>query len=234
MLGWLAVILALLVALFYFLTGENVGLSDLQGTERWMLIGAAALVSLYAFLLTAGSGNRILQNIKHLAIWAGLIVLLIAGYSYRNEFSDLGNRILSELTPPGQTMSVASREGEIAVRIRQRPGGHFVARGEVNGTPLTLLVDTGASTVVLRPGDAERAGIDTSSLNYSAPVSTANGTTFAAPVRLRSVNIGGILIDDVEGLVAMPGSLSENLLGMSFLRRLRSYEFSGDFLTLRS
>ncbi len=234
MLGWLAVILALLVALFYFLTGENVGLSDLQGTERWMLIGAAALISLYALLLTAGSGNRMMQNIKHLAIWAGLILLLIAGYSYRGEFADLGNRMISELTPPGQTIAVAGREGETAVRIRQRPGGHFVARGEVNGTPLTLLVDTGASTVVLKSGDAARAGVDLSSLAFSTPVSTANGTTFAAPVRLRSVAIGGIVLDDVEGLVAKPGSLGENLLGMSFLRRLRSYEFSGDFLTLRS
>ena len=99
---------------------------------------------------------------------------------------------------------------------------------------MTLLVDTGASTVVLKPADAARAGIDTRSLGYTAAVQTANGTTYAAPVRLRSITIGPIELRDVEALVAKPGSINENLLGMSFLRRLRSYEFSKDFLTLRS
>jgi aspartyl protease family protein len=64
-------------------------------------------------------------------------------------------------------------------------------------------------------------------------VHTANGTTFAAPVRLRSIAVGPIELRDVEALVTKPGSLNENLLGMSFLRRLRSYEVSKEFLTLR-
>jgi len=98
---------------------------------------------------------------------------------------------------------------------------------------MTLLVDTGASTVVLTPSDAERAGLDTDDLAYSVAVHTANGTTYAAPVRLRSVAIGPLVVNNVDALVAQPGSLKENLLGMSFLRRLQSYEFSKDFLTLR-
>jgi aspartyl protease family protein len=88
--------------------------------------------------------------------------------------------------------------------------------------------------VVLKPADAERAGVDTKNLSYTVAVSTANGTTYAAPVRLKSVSVGPLELRDVEALVAQPGNLSDNLLGMSFLRRLRSYEFSGDFLTLRS
>ena len=98
---------------------------------------------------------------------------------------------------------------------------------------LALLVDTGASTVVLKPADAARIGIDTSALSFTTPVSTANGTTYAAPVRLKSVSVGPLEVRDVEALVAQPGALNENLLGMSFLKRLRSYEFTGDFLTLR-
>ena len=125
-------------------------------------------------------------------------------------------------------------DGPASVRIRQRKDGHFTARAKVNGAHLFMLVDTGASTVVLKPADAERAGIDTSTLSFTIPVRTANGTGFAAPVRLRSVSIGPIALDNVEALVAKPGALNESLLGMSFLRRLRSYEFSGEFLTLRS
>ena len=117
--------------------------------------------------------------------------------------------------------------------VRRRLDGHFVARPQVNGIALTMLVDTGASTVVLKPQDAQRLGIDIERLRYSVPVQTANGTTYAAHVRLNSVALGPINLTNVEALVAKPGALKENLLGMSFLSRLRSYEFTSDFLMLR-
>jgi aspartyl protease family protein len=88
--------------------------------------------------------------------------------------------------------------------------------------------------VVLKPADAQRLGIDVDRLRYTVPVQTANGTTYAAHVRLRNVTLGGISLNDVEALVSKPGALKENLLGMSFLSRLRSYEFTTDTLTLRS
>jgi aspartyl protease family protein len=87
---------------------------------------------------------------------------------------------------------------------------------------------------VLKPADAQRLGIDLDRLRYTVPVQTANGTTFAASVRLRNLSIGRIILNEVEALVAKQGTLRENLLGMSFLSRLRSYEFTSDFLTLRS
>jgi aspartyl protease family protein len=96
-----------------------------------------------------------------------------------------------------------------------------------------MLVDTGASTVVLRPEDGQRLGFDIEQLRYVVPVQTANGTTYAASVRVRSLSVGKIKLNDVDALVAKRGSLRENLLGMSFLNRLKSYEFSGEYLTLR-
>ncbi len=98
---------------------------------------------------------------------------------------------------------------------------------------MTLMLDTGASTVVLKPADAVKAGIDVNNLSYSMAVRTANGTTYAAPVRLDKISIGPIVVQDVEALVAKPGNLNESLLGMSFLRRLRSFDFSGEYVTLR-
>ncbi len=143
-------------------------------------------------------------------------------------------RITGELTPPGYVTDVETNAaGEHSVRLRRRSNGHFAARGEVNGTALTMLVDTGASTVVLKPADAEKAGIDISNLSYTVAVDTANGSTYAAPVRLKAITIGPIEVRDVEALVAKPGTLKESLLGISFLKRLRSYEFSGEYLTLR-
>jgi aspartyl protease family protein len=65
------------------------------------------------------------------------------------------------------------------------------------------------------------------------PVQTANGASYAARLKLPQINIGKVAVRNVEALVARPGSLHQSLLGMSFLSRLRSYEFSGDYLELR-
>ena len=109
-----------------------------------------------------------------------------------------------------------------------------MVKTEANGISLSMLVDTGASTVVLKPADAQRLGIDVDKLRYAVPVQTANGTTYAASVRLRNLAVGNIIVENVDALVAKPGALKDNLLGMSFLSRLRSYEFTRDYLTLRS
>jgi aspartyl protease family protein len=162
-------------------------------------------------------------------------LLLVGGYSYREEILSLGHRVVGELLPPGSVLRADTQiEGERSVRIRRRPDGHFIAKTQVNGVSLTMLIDTGASTVVLKPADAQRLGIDVDKLKYTVPVQTANGTTYAAHVRLRNLTLGPISVNDVEALVSKPGSLKENLLGMSFLSRLRSYEFTTDMLTLRS
>lgn len=127
---------------------------------------------------------------------------------------------------PGATSAPAS------VRIRKMADG-FIANAEVNGQVLQMLVDSGAATVVLRQSDAEKSGIDVSHMTFDTPLKTANGTSYLAPIRLKSVRVGQLTVDDVEALVAKPGTLNESLLGMSFLRRLTSYQVAGDFITLR-
>lgn len=96
-----------------------------------------------------------------------------------------------------------------------------------------LLVDTGASSIVLKASDARAAGINVSQLKFRVPVRTANGVAYAAATQISSIAVGSITMHNMNIMVAKPGVLSESLLGMNFLTRLRSYEFSGDFLTLR-
>jgi aspartyl protease family protein len=209
-------------------------LSDMGTLEIVVLAGGLLLVAIYVLVLLGGERGQPKQAVRYLLIWAAIALALVAGYSYREELSAVATRVVGELSPAGRMIAVSTtEEGEHAVRVRRRQDGHFVVRAAVNGQSMTLLVDTGASTVVLKPADAERAGIDTRNLSYTVPVHTANGTTFAAPARLRTLAVGPLLLEDVNALVAPPGSLNENLLGMSFLRRLRSYEFSKDYLTLR-
>ena len=126
-----------------------------------------------------------------------------------------------------------SLPGTVSVMIRRNADGNFVALGSINAVEATLLIDTGATAVMLKPSDAEKAGIDVQSLSFTTPVQTANGTVYAAPVRVRSISIGLLKLEDIEALVAKPGSLNENLLGQSFLRRLSSYDLKGEFMTLR-
>ncbi|HMO29215.1 TIGR02281 family clan AA aspartic protease [Enterovirga sp.] len=132
-------------------------------------------------------------------------------------------------TLPAASFEAGSRTETIAGDRR----GHFAVEGRVEGTPVPLMVDTGASLVVLREEDAERIGIHLRRSDFTGRSRTANGTGTYAPVTLRRLSVGGIEIRDVEAAIVPRGRLGVNLLGMSFLRRLRSFDISGNRLTLQ-
>jgi len=96
-----------------------------------------------------------------------------------------------------------------------------------------MVLDTGASSVVLTQEAAKAAGLPIEVLNYTINVDTANGRTRAASVTLDRLAIGGLTERSVPALVAQPGQLKTNLLGMSFLNRLQSWEVRGDKLRMR-
>ncbi|HRY07312.1 MAG TPA: TIGR02281 family clan AA aspartic protease [Hyphomicrobiaceae bacterium] len=233
MMLWLVILLIALGGAFFAFQADPELAASMMNVDTGAIVVALALAIYVAILFTTNRGP-FMRTVRHLAIWAGLMLALIVGYSYRNEVGSVANRVVASLMPPGAGVTIQTGiPGERAVRIRKRRDGHFTATATVNGTAMTLMVDTGASTVVLKPADAAKAGIDVANLTYSMAVRTANGTTYAAPVRLEAISIGPILVKDVEALVAKPGNLNESLLGMSFLRRLRSFDFSGEYVTLR-
>jgi aspartyl protease family protein len=108
--------------------------------------------------------------------------------------------------------------------------GHVMIDAIVNGAPLRMLVDTGASLVTLTPADARAAGIDPAALTFDRRARTAGGIVPIAPVTLRQIRIGQLEIDDVPAAVIE--HLDVSLLGMSFLGRLRSYEMRDGELTI--
>ena len=215
--------------------GEEAGGWSADMGELGALAAAVALLVVVLPGLFGSYRGRVGGAVRDLLSWAAIGMMLIAGYSYRDELGRIAFRIAGELSPPGATVSVEQKQaGEHAVRIRKRGDGHFVARVAVDGAAVSMLVDTGASTVVLRQSDARLLGVDTRNLRYTVPVQTANGLAYAAHARLSEVAIGSITLRNVDALVAQPGALKESLLGMSFLSRLRSYEFAGEFLTFRN
>ena len=110
--------------------------------------------------------------------------------------------------------------------------GHFEVDARVNGRRIGFMVDTGASVIALTARDAARLGIHPTQSAFVAEVKTANGTVRGAPVRLDVVEVGKLELRDVAGLVLPDQALSDNLLGLSFLSRLRRFEYSDGKLVL--
>ena len=231
---WLAIAVLLVGAIILVLRGETEQVAGLDAASFAGIVAGSALLIFYSLSFLEGYRGRFANAARDCAVWIAIALALVGAYSFRSEFQYLGHRIAGELLPPGHTIVVASdNPRNRSVRLRRRPNGHFFARSHINGAYITMLVDTGATTLVLKSSDAKLAGINVEALSYTIPVRTANGVAYAAGTRLRSVAVGPIVLDNIEALVAKPGTLNESLLGMNFLRRLRSYEFSGDFLTLR-
>ena len=118
------------------------------------------------------------------------------------------------------------------VRVRADRQGHFIVDAAINGRPVTLMADTGASVVVLSFEDAERLGLSPRSLDFTGLAQTANGVSRIAPITLDRVRIDGITLYGIQAAVAERGALSGNLLGMSFLGKLSRFEMKGDELVL--
>lgn len=114
------------------------------------------------------------------------------------------------------------------------PRGHVETNADIDGRSMPVLVDTGASAVILRESDARRAGYRFQNADFTVPVTTANGQAHFAAVTLREVELGSIRVRNVQALVGRDDELGTNLLGMSFLGRLDSFRFEGRELILEN
>ncbi|MGH6865406.1 MAG: retropepsin-like aspartic protease family protein [Methyloceanibacter sp.] len=229
---WLALFILALGAMM-LVSNESGMIAGIDSTTFGYVAFLLALLVYFAGGLVTRYGGGASAMLRDAVTWIALGLGLITIYSYKDELMPIAARVAGELLP-GTAMTVEeSANGLTEVKIRRRLDGHFTAAVGVNGKDVLMIVDTGASSIVLTPEDAAKAGIDPKSLNYRVPVLTANGRTVAARVRLNNVSVGPLDRTQVEALVAQPGALTQSLLGMSFLSRLRSYEFSGDSLTLR-
>jgi aspartyl protease family protein len=171
--------------------------------------------------------ERLSKALEALLFWAVLGLLLVVGYSYRFELRDVGDRVIAELMP-GHVASHGRR-----VEVVRGHGGDFAVGAHINGARVPMVLDTGASSVVLTQEAAKAAGLPLEVLVYNVNVDTANGRTRAAPVTLDRLAVGGLTERAVPALVAQPGQLKNNLLGMTFLNRLESWEVRGDRLRMR-
>jgi len=144
-------------------------------------------------------------------------------------------------TPRAPQKMLAAREATPVAPVSSYPDsvvvtpdtmGHFRVEGRVDGQFLQFVVDTGASVVALTAEDAAALGIHPAEIDFRALVKTANGTVRAAPVQLDMVEVSNIMVRDVAAMVLPDGALSDNLLGLSFLSRLRRFEYADGKMVL--
>jgi aspartyl protease family protein len=159
-----------------------------------------------------------------IVIVAGMVLVvgvLVARLADQPGTAPVSSNVASSASPAAPKPPPASASNSRSVTLSRGKGGHFWTDARVDGRRLELVVDTGASTIALRASDAARLGIHPSARDYSVKVATANGITRAAQVQLRMVEVGNITVRDVSALVHADEALGVNLLGMSFLSKLR-------------
>ena len=226
LLPWIAVALA--VAVMALLGRQSAGLTGELSTDEF-----ASLALKVGFIVLVGGAvvalfrQKITEALASALLWIMFALALVLGYSYRFELSGVADRIMVELVP-----GRASSHGR-TVEIARANTGDFRIGTEVNGARVVMVLDTGASSVVLTHDAAMAAGLPLEFVKYSVNVETANGHTLAAPVTLARIAVGAIVEHDVPALIAQPGQLRLSLLGMSFLNRLQSWEVRGSRVMMR-
>ncbi len=196
--AWLALALLIASSVLLLLPGE---VSSLFGYDSRFVATCIALLAIAIIIIGAflRDNHRYLpQVVQYGVIVSTLSITTYVGYQFRyelhyiavhvgNQVQNISNKVVSQ----GIQITFPSKEGRpTVVRIRKQPDGHFIARTTVNQMELNLIVDTGATVVVLKPVDAEKVGIDVKSLKFNVPVQTANGEAYGAGGKLDRVAEG--------------------------------------------
>lgn len=224
---WISLLGALLLFALAALRAAGVTIADLAKPEFSSLAVKIAIAVFGAALVLGMFRERASNAILGALLWTALALILLAGYAYRLELRDASDRVLAELIP-----GWAASHGR-TVHIARSGSGDFAVNAQINGARIAMVLDSGASAVVLTHDAAKAAGLPLEFLDYSVKVETANGHARAAPVTLDRLAVGSILERSVPALIAEPGQLRTSLLGMSFLNRLESWEVRGDRLMMR-
>jgi aspartyl protease family protein len=177
----------------------GVGVLGWPGNDRTQEMRAAIIV----FLLVAAAGTFASQHLDKF---------------YARPGQAQAQAVMTATKAP--TSLPSSNTGR-TVTLQSDGRGHFQVDARVDGRQIDFLVDTGASVIALRESAAARLGIHPTPRDYTAKAHTANGVTKAAPIMLNRVEVNGITVRDVRAFVMSDDALGTNLLGMSFLSRVK-------------
>jgi len=205
--------------LLLVVTGAWAVAGNAQQVELQGVLGSKAILNIDGKRQVLAPGQASPEGVVLRSVDPGSAVVEVGGDTQRIE---LGSRV---------TRGYTQRDSSVA-RIYSDSRGMYVAIGSINGFPMRMLLDTGATYVGLDALTARRMGLNYRLRGTPTMVSTANGTVRAYEVVLDSVGVGEISIPNVKAFVVDGAGLDVPLLGMSFLRRLEVRTDQGT-MTLR-
>jgi len=171
---------------------------------------------------------------RNLMIFAAVMIAL------GSFMAQMAERMTAASASPGPARAVVAQApatqapgSSRSIALDRDSRGHFLTEARINGQRVNFMVDTGASVVAVNESSAARFGLYPSRGDFTANVTTANGTIKGARARLAMVDVGGLVVSDVDALVLPDEALSENLLGLSFLSRLKRFEYSNGQMVLQ-
>jgi len=169
---------------------------------------------------------------RNIMIFAAIMIGL---GTFMAQMADRMTPATASATPPARRSiesATVAQAGPRTLSIPRDGRGHFATEGRIDGQRIAFMVDTGASVIALNESSAARFGLRPAPGDYRASVNTANGSVKAAPTRLAMVDIGGLVVRDVDAMVLPDEALSENLLGLSFLSKLKRFEYANGKMVL--
>ena len=172
--------------------------------------------------------NRLLIVITILLLGAGALI-----YGDAGRIAYAQKTVAATATDVMEALRTHSPSSLRAVDIPRKNGGEFAVRARINNVQAPMLVDTGATSVVLTYETAKVIGLPLELLEYNVELETASGRTRAARLTLDRLAVGSVVERSVPALVVPRGQAKNNLLGLSFLDRLESWEVRNDRMTIR-
>jgi aspartyl protease family protein len=169
-----------------------------------------------------------MRTVIVIAVAALIACAIVPRYAEQLSTPHAASAVLMHTDAAPQANASSSR----TVVIPPSRDGHFRVNGRINGRPIDFLVDTGATNIALTQRDAAMLGIHLTERDYVGIVRTANGIVRVARVQLGTVEIDDLLLHNVIAEVLPPGASNVNLLGLSFLSRLRRFEYAEGRLVL--
>lgn len=188
---------------------------------------------IYSLLLLVLVGSALVsrslpigQTLKMALGWVGIFALIFLLVSFRPELKLVWERITGDLGVSGQPAITGA-----PTTLRKGDDGHFWVNGQVNGTSVRFMVDSGASYTALSADAARRAGVEPDALSMKVVLNTANGIVEADRATAATLQIGSLAMTD-HAVVVSSAFGDTNVLGMNFLSALQSWRVEGDSMIL--
>jgi aspartyl protease family protein len=160
----------------------------------------------------------------------GALLFLVVGVLSVRSLDQKGRAPANAATVQAVSPSSSTPSSNTRSLVVHASNGHFAVDARVDGRHIPFMIDTGASQITIRESDAARLGFHPKERDYSIRINTANGAGRAAQVELRMVEVGDILVRDVSALIVPDNVLNVNLLGMTFMSRVRWSHERGQLL----